>query len=234
MPVPEPAPAWIISLSNASQVASAYGIIVPLGIGLGRWRSLSGPARAVVWYFAFWAVEAVLDYWTRRQHLSNAYTFHLSVLVETWLLGWAYHRALRDARLKSWLLLAQGVFTAVALADATILSGLNQTNQYARAVQVVLMLVYALAYFEQWVRELRARSPWHDFMFLVSVGLTIYYTGSVMGFLTLKPDPRFSQLVAYTTAIVINGAYLIALVLMTLALWRDGRMQPASSFRQPA
>ncbi|WP_345220970.1 hypothetical protein [Hymenobacter koreensis] len=197
-----------------------------------RWRNLSGPARAVVWYFLFWTIEAFVDTWTRKQHLPNAYLFHISVWVETLLLGWAYHLALRNERLKSWLLLAQAVFTAVAIADATFLSGINQMNRYARVLQVVLMLVYAFAYFEQWVRELRVRSPWNDFMFVVSVGLSVYYTGSVMGYVTLKNDPEFSRLVAYSTAIIINLAYIFAMVLITIGLWRDANPQAEPSLRR--
>ncbi|WP_400191887.1 hypothetical protein [Hymenobacter sp. B81] len=213
---------WMAAATMVGQWLSSFGVLVPLALGIWRWRSLSGPARAVVWYFAFWTLEAFVDVWSRRVLHTNIYLYHVSVLVETWLLGWAYYRALSSPRLRRWFVPVGLVFTAVAVADATVLSGLDRSNQYARALQVVLMLGCALLYFEQWLHELRVREPWQDFMFLVSVGLSVYYAGSVMSYMVADSQTAANQLM-HALALVINLSYLFALVLMTLGLWRDGR-----------
>jgi hypothetical protein len=208
--------------------------MLPLGLGLMRWRRLSPAARIIVWYFAFWSVEGFLDVWSRAVYNTNGWLFHLSVLVETWLLVWAYLQVLQAPRLRQVLRVALLIFTAVAVADATVLSGLREANPYARAVQVVIMLGCALCYFEQWLHELRARNPWRDFMFTVSVGLTIYYAGSVMGYLLMKTGPPTRQFYHYVMGLVINTSFIVAMVLMTLALWRDGRPQAEGSLRSKA
>ncbi|KUG09641.1 hypothetical protein [Solirubrum puertoriconensis] len=216
MPIPE----WLNILSTALNRASMFGVLVPTVLGVWRWRSLSKSARILVWYFAFWSADAFVDMWSRKVLHTNIYLFHVTVLVETWLLGWAYYHALNQAWVKRWLPVAGVIFTLVCLADAFWWSGIHHLNIYARAVQVVLMITLVLLYFEQWLLQLRAINPWYDFMFLVSVAQAIYYAGSVTSYI-MKNEKGIAN---RWMGVIIDGTYIIGLVLMTLALWREGRV----------
>ncbi|UYZ61046.1 hypothetical protein [Hymenobacter latericus] len=220
--MPTPIPEWLDILSTLLNRASMFGVLVPAVLGVWRWRSLSKPAHILVWYFAFWSADAFVDMWSRKVLHTNMYLFHVTVLVETWLLGWAYYHALQQPWVKRWLPVVGVAFTLVCLADAFWWSGLHRPNVYARAVQVVLMITLVLLYFEQWLQQLRALNPWYDFMFLVSVAQAIYYAGSVTSYL-LKSEKGAA---GRWMSVIIDGTYLAGLVLMTLALWRDGRPHP--------
>ncbi|MCC3158390.1 hypothetical protein LJ737_14165 [Hymenobacter sp. 15J16-1T3B] len=205
---------------------SSFGVFIPLIIGLRRWGSLSAPARIIVGYFGFWALEAVVDRWSRKVLHTNMYLFHVTVLVETWLLGWAYYQAYDLKPVRRVMPWVGAVFTLVALADAFWLEGLNHENLVARAVQVPLMIIMILLYFEQWVREMRLDNPWHNFMFTVSVGLSIYYAGSVMSYLNDTRNPLAVSVMGF----IIDASYIINLVLMTGALWREAQPQAGESY----
>ncbi|GAB2959415.1 hypothetical protein GCM10027048_28500 [Hymenobacter coalescens] len=220
--MPTPDLNWVYDFHDLLNFLISYGVVVPLLIGVWRWSALSRPAQIITGYFAFWFAEAFVDQWSRRTLHTNMYLFHVTVLVETWLLGWAYYEALRAPAVRRLLLPFGLVFTLVALLDAFWISGLDHQNKVARTCQVVLMLMLAFAYFEQWLSDLRGRSPWHNFMFVVSVAQVIYYAGSVMGYLVKQSG---NELIGRVTGLVIDSTYLVSVVLMTLALWRDGRPQ---------
>ncbi|RTQ45263.1 hypothetical protein EJV47_25635 [Hymenobacter gummosus] len=217
MDVPTPFPNWFLTTQYTLNLISSFGVLIPLAIGLRRWGILSPAARIIVGYFGFWSLEAFVDQWSRRVLHTNMYLFHVTVLVETLLLGWAYYQVydLKPVRrIMPWVGVA---FTLVALADAFWINDLQHENAVARVVQVSLMLAMILLYFEQWVREMRTDNPWHNFMFLVSVGLAIYYAGSVMSYLGIASG----GFAAIVMAIIIDLSFIVALVLMTVALWRE-------------
>ena len=220
-----PAPAWLSTVDHLIFWFGSFGVLVPLVIGLRRWRYLSPAARIIVYYFGFWSVEAFVDQWSRRVLHNNIYLYHVTVLVETLLLGWAYYQVYDLKPIRRIMPWVGAMFTWVAFVDACWLAGLYQLNRVTRAVQVVLMLTMILLYFEQWTREARAVSPWRNLMFMTSVGLAIYYTGSVMSYLL--------QTGALTTierimSLCIDSTSSVALVLMTIGLWRDQYYPPTA------
>jgi succinate dehydrogenase hydrophobic anchor subunit len=216
-------PDWFRMLVKAVSFISLFGVLVPLALGIWRWHGLSKSARIIVVYFAFWAVEAFVDLWIKHQKGSNFFLYHITVFVETWLLGYAYYLSVRSDKLRRWFLPAGLLFSAVALADAFVWSGLDKLNDYARSVQTAGLLACTLLYFEQWVREVRHNNPWWDFMFLLSVGLAVYYAGSVMSYLIMDSAKHDMGLDRNLTALIIDSTYVFAMTMMTLGLWRDGR-----------
>lgn len=208
---------WMQDAQSVLNFISSFGVVVPLIIGLYGWAKLSPAARTLVVYFGFWFVEAFVDLWSRKALHTNMWLFHVTVLVETWLLGWAYYRVLDVKLVRRLLPWAGVVFTLVALADAFWINDLHHENTVARVVQVSLMLTLIMTYFEQWLREMRADSPWYDFMFMVSVGLAIYYTGSVMSYLSITPH-GVGKVVMMA---IIDSSYNVGLVIMTIAMWRE-------------
>ncbi|GAB3839321.1 hypothetical protein [Hymenobacter jeollabukensis] len=219
MDAPLPNTAWLQTTRTVLILVSGFGVWIPLLIGLWRWRSLSLPAKIIVGYFGFWAVEAVVDQWSRKVLHNNIYLYHLSVLVETWLLGWAYYHSYDLKPVRRAMLPVALAFTLLAIADACWIAGLDHLNVVTRAVQVMIMLSLVLLYFEQWVRDMRLDNPWHNLMFLVSVGLAIYYAGSVMSYLLI--DDNSSAVASLIMSVIIDITYIVALGLMTLGLWRE-------------
>lgn len=205
------------TLRHVLNYISTFGVILPFVIGVRRWGVLSLPARIVVGYFGFWSLEAFVDRWSRAVLHTNVYLYHVTVLVETLLLGWAYYCTLDLKLVRRTMPWLGAAFVLIAVADAGWISGLNEVNVVTRSVQVPLMIGLTLLYFEQWVREMRAEDPWHNFMFTVSVGLAIYYAGSVMSYLSIAPSNFASSIMSA----IIDTSTIVALVLMTLALWRE-------------
>lgn len=221
--MPTLVPVWVMTIRKMVNIVSLFGVWLPLILGIWRWRSLSKQARIVVVYFAFWAVEAFVDLWIKQNSGDNRFLYHITVFVETWLLGWAYYSSMRVEKLKRWFLPVGIIFSVVAVADAFIWSGLKQLNDYARSAQTVVLLSCCLLYFEQCVREARIQNPWWDFMFLTSVGQTVYYAGSVMSYLVMENVTSYGSLDGIITSLVVDSTYIFAMVLMTLGLWRDGK-----------
>ncbi|OON68757.1 hypothetical protein [Hymenobacter sp. CRA2] len=222
---------WLRRVQHVMAEMTNYGVLVPFLIGLWYWRRLDAAARIIVLYFGFWSVEGFVNLWSVHVLRTNIYLYHVTVLVETWLLGWAYYVVLRSEFIRRLMLPLGLAFTVVCLLDAFVWSGLSHFNTYARTVQVVLLLALILLYFEQWLQDLRVQ-PWADFMFVVSVAQAIYYTGSFMPYL-LQGTTQNRAVSDAISGMIIATTYLITMMMMTWALWREAR-SPANDMSRLA
>ncbi|KAA9332395.1 hypothetical protein F0P96_13050 [Hymenobacter busanensis] len=200
---------------------STLSIALPLVVGLVRRRQLSAPSRPLMWYCILWAILHPLELACRKLFHYNIFLFHLCTPLETGLLAAAYYRALPQPRLRQLVRWVAGPFLLLCLADAVWLSGLWKINAYARAVQSALLVSLGLAYFWQMLRELRVVRPEHDPMFLTSVGMILYFTGTV-GAYTLTATTTEPQVILLLQLAhgVCNTAFNL---LLAAAFWYDGR-----------
>lgn len=213
-----PAPEWLTTVVLVQYWLIGFGVLLPFGLGMERWRAHSPAARAVIWYLGFWSVEIFVDLWSRKVLHTNVYLYHVTVLVETWLLGWAYYQVFDLQPIRRVMPWIGALFTWLALVEAFWLTGLHDTNRITRAVQVVLMLTLVLLYFEQWTRKPQATRPRHDALFMTSAGLAVYYAGSVMGYLLQEGDGTLTQRIL---SLIIDSSYGVSLVLMAIGFWYD-------------
>ncbi|GAA3944776.1 hypothetical protein GCM10022406_28750 [Hymenobacter algoricola] len=150
---------------------------------------------------------------------------HLIPLAETLVLGWAYWHALYAPRTRRFLLAALGLFVLVFSAESWYWQGFWQgENVYAHTVQTFVLLAFALLYFEQLLRELHTIRIEHDPLFLVSVGVMLYYAGTLMIFLLEAGMQRLHQSDQIWTMYIVQEVLLIVFNgFLTLALWNANR-----------
>ncbi|GAB2959403.1 hypothetical protein GCM10027048_28480 [Hymenobacter coalescens] len=216
-----PVPSWLRYLSILVGYLDEWGVVVPLILGVRLWARLSEPLRMVVCYYGFWLAQAPLNVYSRRVLHTNMYLHHLDTLVETWLLGWAYYRALNRSRLQPWIPVLLVAYTGVAVADATYWTGLLNLNIYSRVAQTVLMLCLLLWYLEHWLRRLPQQQLRYDGMFLVTVGLALYFTGSITGH--LFGAMGYGEYIQRASGSIVGLVSLAGMVFITRGIIHDQR-----------
>lgn len=212
-------PTWLLTASDVLEWVSQLSVLVPLVVAWRRRASFAPAVRVLSWYvYLSLFTSLALQIGRHLFHVNNPVQ-HLYTLLKTLLFSRMYYLALRRSQQRQlvyWLTLA---FVVFAVFDAFYLEGLMHYNSYGRAVQSVLLIGFALLYFEQMLRELRVAKLEQDPLFLASVGLVIYSAGTAMLFvLTNNFTEDLSVLtLAFDSVFLLN---IVFNVLLTIAFLR--------------
>ncbi|OUJ73283.1 hypothetical protein [Hymenobacter crusticola] len=213
-------PAWLLTASDVLEWVSQLSVLVPLAIAWRR-RVFFTPAVRVLSGYVYLSLFTSLALQIGRHvlHLNNPVQ-HLYTLLKTLLFGRMYYLALRrpwHRQLVYWLTLG---FIGFAALDAFYLEGLTRYNSYGRAVQSLLLIGFAMLYFEQMLRELRVSRLEQDPLFLASVGLVIYSAGTGMLFVLIN---NFNESLSILT-LAFDSVFLLNIafnVLLSFAFLRE-------------
>jgi len=212
-------PAWLLKASEILEWVSQLSIVVPLVIAWRRRAFFTPAVRVLSWYvYLSLFTSLALQIGRHLLHVNNPVQ-HLYTLLKTLLFSHMYYLALQrpwHRQLVYWLTIGFVVFAAL---DAFYFEGLMRYNSYSRALQSLLLIGFAMLYFEQMLRELRVPRLERDSLFLASVGLVIYSAGTGMLFvLTNNFNEDLSMLtLAFDTVFLLN---IIFNGLLTLAFSR--------------
>lgn len=207
-------------------------ILVPVVAGLVWRRQLPRNLRILVYCCLMWlAMMSFSEYAGWAWGNNNGINQSVEIL-EFWFIGAAYYHTLRWPW-RRYFPLVGVAFTALALFDFFALSGLweaiTQTlifnDTYTTLLKHLLVIGLVLLHFEQCLTELHSRSLWQEAMFVVSVGFLLFYTSTLMLFLTRHLITPSVGRVAYTGLGLIN---LVLHLLLTRAFWLGRHLPPAS------
>lgn len=207
-------------------------ILLPVVVGLLWRRRLPRNLRILVNCCLMWLVLMSFGEYASWAWHNNNGVYQLVDILEPWFVGAAYYHTLR-LRWRRYFPLIGVIFTALALFDYFVLSGLWQAitqtlifrDNYTALLKHSLMIGLMLLYFEQCLTELRRMSLWQDDMFVVSVGFLLFYTSTLMLFLTqhliLGPERRL----VFAGLGVVN---LVLHVLLARAFWLGRQLPPVA------
>jgi hypothetical protein len=219
---------WWAALAKKLNLVALLTSFIPLAVGLRRWPTIGPAHRPLVWFAVVpGCLLGSLSEIGRYVFHNNIAFNHLGTLAETLVLSWAYWHALRAAR---YVALSAGAFVLVFAVESGYWHGFwRGENGYTHSFQTLLLLSFALLYFEQLLRDLHTISLEQDPMFLVSVGVMLYYAGTIMIFLLENGMQRLHQVNQIWTIFIIQATLLIIFnALLALALWWAGRFRPHS------
>ncbi|GGF19706.1 hypothetical protein [Hymenobacter cavernae] len=220
-------PAWLLTASDILEWVSQLSVVVPMVVAWRR-QAFFTPVIRVLSSYVYLSLFTSLALQLGRYifHLNNPVQ-HLYTLLKTLLFSRVYYLALRRRWHRQLIFWLTAGFVLFALLDAVYLEGLIKYNSYGRAVQSLLLIGFAMLYFEQMLRELRVSRLEQDPLFLTSVGLIIYSAGTGMLFvLTNSFNEDLSVLtLAFDTVFLLNIAFNVLLTLAFLRAKPEGTGQ---------
>lgn len=173
----------LVSLAKHLNIISVVSYLLPLLVCIWRWPSLLTEHRPFILGALLTSLTLnILSEVGRQVWHSNILFIYLIAWTETLFLSWVYYHAFHALRHRRWLLIGVTLFVLVASFESFYLHGLYGARTYTRISQSILLVGASLVYFEQVLRELRNIRLERDPMFLVSVGVTLYYSGTLMVF----------------------------------------------------
>ncbi|MBO0360207.1 hypothetical protein J0X19_19755 [Hymenobacter sp. BT186] len=203
-------------LSYSSQLA----LLVPLWIGYQRRHLLKPEHKAVFWCCVMWAILTVVGEILFAAKRHNLFVWNIVTVLETLLLGYAFYLALNSRIIRSFIRIAAGLFIVTATADFFFISGLEATTIYTVALESILLITVVLLYFERSLHELRTTPLEQHPMFVIGIGVIVYFAGTTMVFL-LKDSVRGIQMVMM---MMVNSVLSFVLnLVIARAFWLVGR-----------
>ncbi|TGE25473.1 hypothetical protein E5K00_09865 [Hymenobacter aquaticus] len=187
----------LVDIAKQLNILAVVAYLVPIAVCIRRWPHLAPPTRPLILTaLGISLLLNVLSEVGRQVWNTNILFIYFITWTETLFLGWAYYQALHTPRSRQLLGGAAAVFGLVALAEP-LMHGFSGEQTYTRTAQSILLIGAALAYFEQVLHELRNIRLERDPMFLVSVGVTLYYSGTLMVFVledSMQKQHQISQI----------------------------------------
>jgi hypothetical protein len=223
--MPTPDLAWVLEVRPVLTYTAELSLLLPIWMGYRRWSVLQKHHKVVLWCCLMWAVLTVIGeiLFATKQH--NLFVWNTVTILETLFLGYAFYLVIRSSKLRHFLRIGAGIFVVLAVTDFFYLSGLKAVTVYTVAAETVLLITTVLLYFEQLLQELRATSLERNPMFLIGVGVIIYFAGTVMVFLLQNSVSGVQEMLM----MMVNS--VLSLVLNSIIAWAfllTGKTQPTT------
>jgi hypothetical protein len=164
---------------------SAYSVLLPLAIGLVRWKKLADVQQLLMLLLLISFLFEIGAVWvSEKLDLPNLPLLHLFTIIQFTILILIFHKVLVPRFTKRWLwgiLIGFGVF---AITDALFISNLQSFNPLARLVESLILITCSFLYLNKTLQELKIKHLDREPMFWISAGVLIYFAGGFLIFIS--------------------------------------------------
>ncbi|MCI5080211.1 MAG: hypothetical protein MRY78_00890 [Saprospiraceae bacterium] len=197
---------------------SMYSVVLPALVGFIRIRKLQLVQKAV---FALALLSVLTEVIARLvRHMGNAQNivYYGYTALEFGLLAIIFAQALPPYLTRRSVLAISFAFVGFVVLDMVWLSGVEQFNNYSTAVESLILIFFSLVFFYKTLQELQIRYLEKAPLFWISVGVLLYFSGSLFIFLFTNYVNSSNQALFIIWGI--HGIFGILLNLFyALALW---------------
>ncbi len=168
--------------------APVFLIVLPLLLCLARYRSLNSAFRLLLIFLAVDLIIGLVMIQMAANHQNNLLLLNLFVPIRYGLLSAMFYEQFQSERYRHWVKYSIIGFIPFALLDIYVsnfnLADLHhhRVGKYAQVVESALLIVWALLYFYEIIKELKVTNIILYPFFWVCAGLLIFYSGNIFFF----------------------------------------------------
>jgi hypothetical protein len=158
-------------------------VLLPIIIGLIKFKSLSAAARIIFWYVLISAVFSgasviIGRYW----HQNNMPLVHLYTIVEIILFTWYYRTLYGTAEKSKWYIILPLVFTFLCIINAIFYQSIYTYSSYTRSVEAMICILFALNYFAKLAAGTTEGRTGQQPDFYFNAGIFLFFSGAFILF----------------------------------------------------
>ncbi|MCL3778831.1 hypothetical protein EMN47_00370 [Prolixibacteraceae bacterium JC049] len=193
--------------------------ILPLVLGLIKFKSLSQPLKIIVLHLVFVALFEVGSRLMRAYYGNNLPLLHLYTIEEFIMLGLFFKSILEDYIPRNWIVLLISGFVSYSLVNSLFIQSLYMFNNFARGIESLLIIALAILYFIKVLNRLDIKKVTKEPLIWINTGILFYFSANLFNFilsnLALKVSSDLSR-----TVWLFHGIFIWLLyILIAVGLW---------------
>jgi hypothetical protein len=158
-------------------------ILLPLCIGIIKYRQLSGAAKLVHWYLIISALFTGMSLLiSRHYHKNSMPVTHLFTLIEFGMITFFYRSLFgteKKNNLYNYILL---VFAVVCVTNALFFQSIYTYNSYTKSIEAIICILFAMKYFAAIASGTSSVKLIATPDFYFNAGFFLYFSGAFMLF----------------------------------------------------
>lgn len=202
---------------------SSYSAILPLGLGVFKWKHLSFELKILSAYLLLSLLTDVVTLQLAINSINNLSLLYVFTVLEFLLFSTIYYKIYRSLRLKRVIIIVAIVFLGVVVFNLYE-QGIASYATAPRTIESIIFTTYSIIYFYQIVRGSFAYKVEKDSMFWFNGGILVYFAGSLLFFslssYILEHASIDMQRNLFTTPAILN---IVQKLLFTIVIWISPR-----------
>lgn len=165
-------------------------------------------------------LEVFGNIWAHVLHKPNHFMINTFAVVEYALISLMYREAFVGAKLKKLSLIVTLLFIVFAVTTFTNILGYVRFNSMVNTASCFIIIIWVFVYFYQLLQTLQIRSLSRSSLFWISVGILLYFSGTLFLFLYaeilfFETTPELSK----QLWIIYFFLLLLFRIFLTIGLW---------------
>jgi hypothetical protein len=190
-------------------------ILLPIFIGLIKYRHLSASAKMVYWYLItsalFTAVSLMIS---RYYHQNSMPVSHLFTVVEFALIVFFYKSLIKVAKKSRVNYYVIAVFTVVCILNALFFQSIYTYNSYTKSIEAIICILFAMKYFANMAADISETKIMTKPDFYFNAGFFLYFSGAFMLFVFSNFIITNLSLSGFLTIWTIHAALVLIMYLL--------------------
>jgi hypothetical protein len=158
-------------------------ILLPLCIGILKYRQLSGTAKLVHWYLIVSALFTGLSLLISRfYHQNSMPVTHLFTLIELGIITFFYKALFGTGKKNNFYNYIISVFAVVCVINALVFQSIYTYNSYTKSIEAIICILFAMKYFASIASGTSSAKIIARPDFYFNAGFFLYFSGAFMLF----------------------------------------------------
>ena len=163
-------------------LTASYFIVVPVAIGILRFRHLGTAMKAMACYAFLGGLTQLASSYLNGLHYNNLWLLHFYTPLEFACILWFYSIVLQGFIKKAVFLWSAVGFAVLSALNSQFLQHPETFNTYARSLEGLLVILLCLIWCYRTLLEMKIRRLEQDPVFWVNTGFLLYFSGTVLLF----------------------------------------------------
>lgn len=170
---------WVDALIDITTSST----LLPALLALLLFKKQNAPLKYLSYLLWVATLVEIAAYFLAQNQIPNLPLLHVYVIIEFALLGWMYQLYLYRFYPKYLIPVIIVVFTFLSILNSIFVQKIQTFNTYARALENLLLIVFALSFFYKLLKELKVKYLEKKPIFWINTGILIYFSGSLFIFI---------------------------------------------------
>jgi hypothetical protein len=160
-----------------------FSILLPIVIGMIKYKVLSGSAKLLLLYLIISALFTGIALLVGRYyHMNNMPVTHLFTIIEFVILVAYYRKISEPVRKNSFYYLLICLFVLLCIVNALFFQSIYTYNSYTKSIEAIICILFALNYFAAIAAGSPSKKPVTQPDFYFNAGFFLYFSGAFMLF----------------------------------------------------